>query len=141
MQELFGCSTMLLPDMNSNMAVMSLDTWMTIWNNAPLNYTKCHKIRCNVMLTISTVHSAKYVFVFVWFSSQKRSKGHVLFDKICDHLNLLEKDYFGITYRDIENQKVGANIKFDHLVFSIFSISISDSHDSAMFHFICRPKP
>uniref|UniRef100_A0A672YVV6 Erythrocyte membrane protein band 4.1-like 3b n=1 Tax=Sphaeramia orbicularis TaxID=375764 RepID=A0A672YVV6_9TELE len=35
----------------------------------------------------------------------KRAKGHVLFDKVCDHLNLLEKDYFGITYRDIENQK------------------------------------
>uniref|UniRef100_A0A8C5I813 Band 4.1-like protein 3 n=1 Tax=Gouania willdenowi TaxID=441366 RepID=A0A8C5I813_GOUWI len=35
----------------------------------------------------------------------KRSKGHVLFDKVCDHLNLLEKDYFGITHRDVENQK------------------------------------
>uniref|UniRef100_A0A3Q3LHT5 FERM domain-containing protein n=1 Tax=Mastacembelus armatus TaxID=205130 RepID=A0A3Q3LHT5_9TELE len=29
----------------------------------------------------------------------------LLFDKVCDHLNLLEKDYFGITYRDVENQK------------------------------------
>uniref|UniRef100_A0A672YVC5 Erythrocyte membrane protein band 4.1-like 3b n=1 Tax=Sphaeramia orbicularis TaxID=375764 RepID=A0A672YVC5_9TELE len=38
-------------------------------------------------------------------SVEKRAKGHVLFDKVCDHLNLLEKDYFGITYRDIENQK------------------------------------
>uniref|UniRef100_A0A3Q2Q8E6 Erythrocyte membrane protein band 4.1 like 3 n=1 Tax=Fundulus heteroclitus TaxID=8078 RepID=A0A3Q2Q8E6_FUNHE len=37
---------------------------------------------------------------------EKRAKGHVLFDKVCDHLNLLEKDYFGITYRDVENQKV-----------------------------------
>ncbi|KAG7277149.1 hypothetical protein CRUP_022612 [Coryphaenoides rupestris] len=36
---------------------------------------------------------------------KKRAKGHILFDKICDHLNLLEKDYFGITYRDVENQK------------------------------------
>uniref|UniRef100_UPI003AAFC687 band 4.1-like protein 3b n=1 Tax=Centroberyx gerrardi TaxID=166262 RepID=UPI003AAFC687 len=36
---------------------------------------------------------------------EKRAKGQVLFDKVCDHLNLLEKDYFGITYRDIENQK------------------------------------
>ncbi|KAM9322867.1 band 4.1-like protein 3 [Pholidichthys leucotaenia] len=36
---------------------------------------------------------------------EKRSKGHILFDKVCDHLNLLEKDYFGITYRDVENQK------------------------------------
>ncbi|XP_028831736.1 band 4.1-like protein 3b isoform X10 [Denticeps clupeoides] len=36
---------------------------------------------------------------------EKRSKGQVLFDKVCDHLNLLEKDYFGLTYRDVENQK------------------------------------
>uniref|UniRef100_A0A672LJ86 Erythrocyte membrane protein band 4.1-like 3b n=1 Tax=Sinocyclocheilus grahami TaxID=75366 RepID=A0A672LJ86_SINGR len=34
----------------------------------------------------------------------KRAKGQVLFDKVCDHLNLLEKDYFGMTYRDAENQ-------------------------------------
>uniref|UniRef100_A0A8C8M3D2 FERM domain-containing protein n=1 Tax=Oncorhynchus tshawytscha TaxID=74940 RepID=A0A8C8M3D2_ONCTS len=36
---------------------------------------------------------------------QKRERGHVLFDKVCEQLNLLEKDYFGITFRDIENQK------------------------------------
>uniref|UniRef100_A0A8C1S9I3 Erythrocyte membrane protein band 4.1-like 3b n=1 Tax=Cyprinus carpio TaxID=7962 RepID=A0A8C1S9I3_CYPCA len=36
---------------------------------------------------------------------EKRAKGQVLFDKVCDHLNLLEKDYFGISYRDAENQK------------------------------------
>ncbi|XP_028284014.1 protein 4.1-like isoform X2 [Parambassis ranga] len=38
-------------------------------------------------------------------SVEKRARGHVLFDKVCDHLNLLEKDYFGVTYRDVENQK------------------------------------
>ncbi|XP_061654460.1 band 4.1-like protein 3 isoform X1 [Phyllopteryx taeniolatus] len=36
---------------------------------------------------------------------EKRVKGQVLFDKVCDHLNLLEKDYFGMTYRDVEKQK------------------------------------
>ncbi|XP_036072375.1 protein 4.1 isoform X7 [Oryzias melastigma] len=36
---------------------------------------------------------------------EKRAKAGVLFNKICDHLNLLEKDYFGITYRDVESQK------------------------------------
>ncbi|XP_039512273.1 band 4.1-like protein 3a isoform X10 [Pimephales promelas] len=36
---------------------------------------------------------------------EKRDKGQVLFDKVCEHLNLLEKDYFGITFRDVENQK------------------------------------
>ncbi|XP_076847539.1 band 4.1-like protein 3b isoform X7 [Brachyhypopomus gauderio] len=36
---------------------------------------------------------------------EKKAKGQVVFDKVCDHLNLLEKDYFGLTYRDAENQK------------------------------------
>ncbi|XP_076004417.1 band 4.1-like protein 3 isoform X2 [Genypterus blacodes] len=36
---------------------------------------------------------------------EKRAKGQVLLDKVCDHLNLLERDYFGITHRDVENQK------------------------------------
>ncbi|XP_064875481.1 band 4.1-like protein 3 isoform X3 [Oncorhynchus nerka] len=36
---------------------------------------------------------------------EKRERGHVLFHKVCEQLNLLEKDYFGITFRDIENQK------------------------------------
>ncbi|XP_070830841.1 band 4.1-like protein 3b isoform X7 [Chaetodon trifascialis] len=38
-------------------------------------------------------------------SVEKRARGQVLFDKVCEHLNLLERDYFGITYRDVENQK------------------------------------
>uniref|UniRef100_A0A665X9W4 Erythrocyte membrane protein band 4.1-like 3b n=1 Tax=Echeneis naucrates TaxID=173247 RepID=A0A665X9W4_ECHNA len=49
-------------------------------------------------------HNTFFFFCPV-FSPQKRAKGQVLFDKVCDHLNLLEKDYFGITYRDVENQK------------------------------------
>ncbi|TRY94130.1 hypothetical protein DNTS_031636, partial [Danionella cerebrum] len=36
---------------------------------------------------------------------EKRAKGQVLFEKVCDHLNLLEKDYFGLTYSDGESQK------------------------------------
>ncbi|KAE8598433.1 hypothetical protein XENTR_v10016827 [Xenopus tropicalis] len=36
---------------------------------------------------------------------EKRSKGQILFEKVCEHLNLLEKDYFGLVYRDSENQK------------------------------------
>ncbi|KAK9952858.1 hypothetical protein ABG768_016890 [Culter alburnus] len=39
------------------------------------------------------------------YLSEKRDKGQILFDKVCEHLNLLEKDYFGITFRDVENQK------------------------------------
>ncbi|XP_042197838.1 band 4.1-like protein 1 isoform X4 [Callorhinchus milii] len=36
---------------------------------------------------------------------EKRAKGQVLFDQVCDHLNLLEKDYFGLTFCDSETQK------------------------------------
>uniref|UniRef100_A0A3B3SNQ1 Erythrocyte membrane protein band 4.1 like 2 n=1 Tax=Paramormyrops kingsleyae TaxID=1676925 RepID=A0A3B3SNQ1_9TELE len=37
--------------------------------------------------------------------SSKRAKGIVLFVKVCEHLNLLEKDYFGLCYKDHADQK------------------------------------
>lgn len=37
---------------------------------------------------------------------QKRAKGQYLFFKVCEHLNLLEKDYFGLTYQDSHEEKV-----------------------------------
>ncbi|XP_077408378.1 band 4.1-like protein 2 isoform X11 [Vanacampus margaritifer] len=36
---------------------------------------------------------------------EKRAKGLFLFFKVCEHLNLLEKDYFGLTYTDHHEQK------------------------------------
>ncbi|XP_061757206.1 band 4.1-like protein 2 isoform X5 [Nerophis ophidion] len=36
---------------------------------------------------------------------EKRAKGLFLFFKVCEHLNLLEKDYFGLTYKDHHEQK------------------------------------
>ncbi|XP_036388751.1 band 4.1-like protein 1 isoform X1 [Megalops cyprinoides] len=36
---------------------------------------------------------------------EKFSRGQVLFDMVCEHLNLLEKDYFGLTFCDVDNQK------------------------------------
>lgn len=30
----------------------------------------------------------------------------MLFDMVCEHLNLLEKDYFGLTFCDSDSQKV-----------------------------------
>ncbi|KAJ7396066.1 Band 4.1-like protein 2 [Pitangus sulphuratus] len=35
----------------------------------------------------------------------KRAKGQVLFDKVCEHLNLLEKDYFGLLFYETAEQK------------------------------------
>lgn len=29
-----------------------------------------------------------------------------MFDRICESLNIMEKDYFGITYRDHEDARV-----------------------------------
>lgn len=37
---------------------------------------------------------------------QKHSKGQTLMDMVCEHLNLLEKDYFGLSFADTESQKV-----------------------------------
>uniref|UniRef100_A0A8C6UDB4 FERM domain-containing protein n=1 Tax=Neogobius melanostomus TaxID=47308 RepID=A0A8C6UDB4_9GOBI len=36
---------------------------------------------------------------------EKHSKGQALVDLICEHLNLLEKDYFGLTFADCDTQK------------------------------------
>uniref|UniRef100_A0A8C6NHY9 Erythrocyte membrane protein band 4.1 like 2 n=1 Tax=Nothobranchius furzeri TaxID=105023 RepID=A0A8C6NHY9_NOTFU len=36
---------------------------------------------------------------------EKRAKGQFLFFKVCEHLNLLEKDYFGLIYKDNHEQK------------------------------------
>uniref|UniRef100_A0A665W8J9 FERM domain-containing protein n=1 Tax=Echeneis naucrates TaxID=173247 RepID=A0A665W8J9_ECHNA len=36
---------------------------------------------------------------------QKRAKAQYLFFKVCEHLNLLEKDYFGLTYKDSHDHK------------------------------------
>ncbi|XP_026119115.1 band 4.1-like protein 1 isoform X6 [Carassius auratus] len=36
---------------------------------------------------------------------EKLCKGQVLLDMVCEHLNLLEKDYFGLTFSDTESQK------------------------------------
>jgi hypothetical protein len=37
---------------------------------------------------------------------QKKAKGGDLVDKVCEHLNLLEKDYFSVSFLD-NNVKVG----------------------------------
>uniref|UniRef100_A0A3B3RKP8 Erythrocyte membrane protein band 4.1 like 3 n=1 Tax=Paramormyrops kingsleyae TaxID=1676925 RepID=A0A3B3RKP8_9TELE len=58
---------------------------------------KGKNMQCKVTLLDGTEYSCVV---------EKRAKGQLLFDKVCDHLNLLEKDYFGLTFRDMENQKV-----------------------------------
>ncbi|XP_058229005.1 protein 4.1-like isoform X10 [Hemibagrus wyckioides] len=36
---------------------------------------------------------------------EKHCKGQALLDMVCEHLNLLEKDYFGLTFSDSDSQK------------------------------------
>uniref|UniRef100_A0A3Q4GIY4 Erythrocyte membrane protein band 4.1 like 1 n=1 Tax=Neolamprologus brichardi TaxID=32507 RepID=A0A3Q4GIY4_NEOBR len=37
---------------------------------------------------------------------EKFAKGQTLLDMVCGHLNLLERDYFGLTFQDTDNTKV-----------------------------------
>ncbi|XP_060095308.1 band 4.1-like protein 2 isoform X8 [Heteronotia binoei] len=57
---------------------------------------KIRTVQCKVILLDGTEYSCEL---------EKRAKGQVLFDKVCEHLNLLEKDYFGLLFRDHSEQK------------------------------------
>ncbi|XP_064303357.1 band 4.1-like protein 2 isoform X4 [Phalacrocorax carbo] len=57
---------------------------------------KIKTVQCKVMLLDGTEYSCDL---------EKRAKGQVLFDKVCDHLNLLEKDYFGLLFYENSEQK------------------------------------
>uniref|UniRef100_A0A8D0R9Y1 Protein 4.1 n=1 Tax=Sus scrofa TaxID=9823 RepID=A0A8D0R9Y1_PIG len=68
-------------------------------SRSPLKIVKKPKsMQCKVILLDGSEYTCDV-------EASKRSRGQVLFDKVCEHLNLLEKDYFGLTYRDAENQK------------------------------------
>ncbi|CAH1253492.1 EPB41L2 [Branchiostoma lanceolatum] len=69
----------------------------TEMKTSPVKKTKPVKMQlCRVLLLDGTEYEVEL---------DKKAKGQQLFDMICDHLNLLEKDYFGITYRDPQDQK------------------------------------
>nr|XP_048700515.1 band 4.1-like protein 2 isoform X7 [Caretta caretta] len=57
---------------------------------------KIKTVPCKVMLLDGTEYSCDL---------EKRAKGQVLFDKVCEQLNLLEKDYFGLLLQDNSDQK------------------------------------
>uniref|UniRef100_A0A1E1X4V3 Moesin/ezrin/radixin homolog 1 n=1 Tax=Amblyomma aureolatum TaxID=187763 RepID=A0A1E1X4V3_9ACAR len=41
----------------------------------------------------------------------RKARGEQLFDRVCEYLNLLERDYFGLTYRDHEDQRNWINLE------------------------------
>ncbi|XP_019375824.1 PREDICTED: band 4.1-like protein 2 isoform X3 [Gavialis gangeticus] len=57
---------------------------------------KIKTVQCKVMLLDGTEYSCDL---------EKRAKGQVLFDRVCEHLNLLEKDYFGLLFYENSDQK------------------------------------
>uniref|UniRef100_A0A8C5KYJ8 Erythrocyte membrane protein band 4.1 like 3 n=1 Tax=Jaculus jaculus TaxID=51337 RepID=A0A8C5KYJ8_JACJA len=66
-------------------------------SRSPLKIVKKPKsMQCKVILLDGSEYTCDV---------EKRARGQMLFEKVCEHLNLLEKDYFGLTYRDAENQK------------------------------------
>ncbi|XP_020842711.1 band 4.1-like protein 2 isoform X7 [Phascolarctos cinereus] len=57
---------------------------------------KIKTVPCKVMLLDGTEYSCDL---------EKRATGQVLFDKVCEQLNLLEKDYFGLLFQENNDQK------------------------------------
>ncbi|XP_034383812.1 band 4.1-like protein 2 isoform X3 [Cyclopterus lumpus] len=57
--------------------------------------TKMKLMVCHVTLLEGTDFSCEV---------EKRAKGQFLFFKVCEHLNLMEKDYFGLSYKDSHEQ-------------------------------------
>ncbi|XP_041043641.1 band 4.1-like protein 2 isoform X7 [Carcharodon carcharias] len=39
------------------------------------------------------------------YEIEKCAKGQILFDKVCEQINLLERDYFGLTFQDAADEK------------------------------------
>ncbi|XP_023285836.1 band 4.1-like protein 2 isoform X8 [Seriola lalandi dorsalis] len=58
--------------------------------------TKMKLVVCHVTLLDGTDFTCEV---------EKRAKGQYLFFKVCEHLNLMEKDYFGLIYKDSHEQK------------------------------------
>ncbi|XP_053324073.1 band 4.1-like protein 3 isoform X18 [Spea bombifrons] len=65
-------------------------------SKSPLKAVKRAKMQAKVTLLDGSEYTCEV---------EKRARGQILLDRVCEHLNLLEKDYFGLTYKDSESQK------------------------------------
>uniref|UniRef100_UPI00358FA527 protein 4.1-like isoform X2 n=1 Tax=Myxine glutinosa TaxID=7769 RepID=UPI00358FA527 len=63
---------------------------------SPQKVRKPKNVPCNVLLLDGNTFDS---------ITEKNARGQEVFDLVCEHLNLLEKDYFGLTYRDSSDQK------------------------------------
>ncbi|XP_073930850.1 band 4.1-like protein 2 isoform X9 [Castor canadensis] len=74
---------------------------------ASLKATKKTKtMQCKVILLDGTEYTCDL---------EKRAKGQVVFDKVCEHLNLLEKDYFGLLFQENSEQKLSQSRNEGHM--------------------------
>ncbi|KAK7880181.1 hypothetical protein WMY93_033163 [Mugilogobius chulae] len=62
----------------------------------PIRALSFRTMQCRVTLLDGSVFSCVM---------EKRSRALLLFDKVCENMNLLERDYFGLNFRDQDNNK------------------------------------
>lgn len=70
------------------------------------------------------------------FSSQQRAPGKVLLDAVCNHLNLVEGDYFGLEFPDHKKITVSGRklmLVFDHL------LSVGKGEEPGVVPWLYRP--
>ncbi|KAG8324949.1 hypothetical protein J6590_079166 [Homalodisca vitripennis] len=61
----------------------------------------------------------------------RKSKGEDLLEKVCDHINLLERDYFGLTYEDRHDprnwleldKRIGKFVKIVQIFLQLVSVN------------------
>lgn len=94
-QKTMQCNVTLLDDTQFE---CELDV-RNLWNNSTERLSSLLK---NRLMSIPP-HS---VCVFL-FLMQKHAKGQELLTKVCNHVNLLEKDYFGLANWETPTNKVG----------------------------------
>ncbi|KAG1650733.1 Band 4.1-like protein 3 [Nymphon striatum] len=67
----------------------------------------------------------------------KKARGYDLLETVCSHVNLLEKDYFGITFRDSHdsknwldmNKRIGKQLRSEYRKASSNSVNVSNKPD------------
>ncbi len=74
--------------------------------------------------------------LFVCFPDQKKAKGEELFDQIMYHLDIVEKDYFGLRFMDsaqvpvrMEPHHTIVSSYFELLVFHCHTVSCLSFHN------------
>uniref|UniRef100_A0A671SXQ9 Band 4.1-like protein 1 n=1 Tax=Sinocyclocheilus anshuiensis TaxID=1608454 RepID=A0A671SXQ9_9TELE len=66
-------------------------------------YKNVYCLHCLLIASFICMFYPFHICVLLFL--QKQCKGQVLLDLVCEHLNLLEKDYFGLTFSDSDSQK------------------------------------